>query len=212
MAFPGTHHSRLHGINGGKLWKPFCSPLSQTLGREAHWDWVTSESHRDTATQVTKYQNPSHVYSAWSSDKSEANPPWLTALEGFKSTWLAKMRRDAEISVQVRSSQLGPAKGRVAWMVTVAMGQWHFHWDLASQQHLCFCSTHRPFPTLPGNDLWNIFIPCRQHPGPNFSEEFGVVGCSAKGGQCHNKPTACQVNKLPMVSSQRNKLHCRNEM
>lgn len=61
-----------------------------------------------------------------------------------------------------------------------------------SQQHPCFCSTHLPSPTLPGNDLWHLFTPCRRHPGPNVTEEFG---CNAKGEKCPNKTRACQENK-----------------
>lgn len=67
MAFPGTCCSRLHRINGGKLWKQFCSPLGQTPVKEARWDWVTSKTRRDMAMESLKLRilHISILYEVW---------------------------------------------------------------------------------------------------------------------------------------------------
>lgn len=80
--------------------------------------------------QVTKCKNPSHLSSAWSLDKSEANTLWSTAQEGFKPTWMEEMRWEAEIGVQLRWSHRGPS----SWRGRTREGKGGFSGDCGDQR------------------------------------------------------------------------------
>lgn len=215
MAFPGTCCSSLHRIKGRKLWKQSCEPLGQMPVQEVHRDWVTSKKGRDMATESPKNRilHISILYEIWI---NRAAPPVEDLLNnsGRIQTHLAgrdEVGQDALDQGPAQMVSSRSCKGKSGfngscrdWAATL-IEIWSYNSIFASVQ------THLLSPMLPENYLWHFFTPSRWHTGPNFTEEFGFVGCSAKGEKCHNKVTACQENKPPLASSQESKMHCLSE-
>lgn len=132
--------------------------------------------------KITEKQNTSHLYSVWNLNKSGKSS--LLNSSGRIQTHLAEgdeVGQDAKTKVWLRWSQPGPAKGRVAWMAAVEIGQldieiWCYNSIFASVQFIFH-------PHAPWKWIMTPFYPFQMAQWTKLYWGIRIYWLQCKGGE-----------------------------